>query len=1201
MKTLIGLVINKAGFILSGAKGLLSNTFYPRLCFLFVSVLVVLGTAQPIYAVSSGITYTGKILDAADAPVTASSVIFTITIYDPSGKCWLYTEQRNLDLSQTAGTFSFEIGSSDVSTLYGAAPTFNNQSSGGPTNLADLFSNKKSFTGLGTANGCTGTYDPTLSTDPNEGRLLSAYFKIGATGVDQSIPPMRITAVPLAMQALSVNGYGTGELLRVDKATVTTAGINNDPLTVAQYMEFWSLVNKSSSSYLPATGDVAITGGHNKLNSLLGQALPAGPATNGQVLVSDGSQWTLQPMSGGGGGGSGITSVNGLTSATQTFAIGTAGNSPAFSSATSTHTLNIPMASTASVTAGLISKADYDAFNSKLSAITNAAALGQGKIWIGDAGGLAQEFALSGDATMTSGGVVTANKTTTAQANKLLSLDGSGVAASMGNQLNGIASGSVTLQAAGTTTNYSLTFPAAQGAAGQTLSNNGSGVLSWVTPSASSQWGTSGTDIYYNSGKVGIGTTAPGTTLEINGNSGNPLMTIANSNSVGLSGLDFRDGMNGFKGLIGWENGTNKFRVGTSAPDPVVIETSGTERVRITSAGNVGIGTTNPSSKLQVAGGDILLDAAQFLKFGSGGSASISGNGSNFGSDYLDFRTAFSSRMYITDGGRVGIGTTTPGYPLEVTGNAFVNGGLITAGTGYVQTPSLNVRYINAKDTASDIMFNNKAGSEKMRITDGGNIGIGTTTPGSSLDVKGTLRLSGATSGYVGFAPVAVAGSTTYTLPSTQGSAGQVLATDGVAGTPTLSWVTPLNSSTGFLNGGNTFGANSSLGNSDNFNLDFKTNNISRMTILNTGNVGIGTTSPATSLHVLTTNDGTYGGSLIENTNPAQYAAITAKNDAGYPVQLGIYGSTSATPNKAFLYAGSNTPSLGFFINYAERMTLLQNGNFGIGTTAPSSTLSFDGNAARTIAMESNTTADTAGNALTIQAGGATLGATDKAGGDLILASGASTGYAGSNIDFYVAQAGQGFGTTTRTATDLMGIISGNHRSVSIGYQALANGIYSTAMGYSMTVNGSNSFGINLDTTSRTVSQNNAMAIMGGKVGIGTTSPTATLEVNGSLKVSGGINAAVRVVTAAGAITVTTSDYIICVKKTVGAATTVNLPASPSTGDQYVIKDCNGDANTNNITITPAAGTIDGSATYVMSNNRQSVGIFYDGTQWEVF
>lgn len=53
------------------------------------------------------------------------------------------------------------------------------------------------------------------------------------------------------------------------------------------------------------------------------------------------------------------------------------------------------------------------------------------------------------------------------------------------------------------------------------------------------------------------------------------------------------------------------------------------------------------------------------------------------------------------------------------------------------------------------------------------------------LTVQGTLRLAGATSGYVGFAPAAVAGATTYTLPSADGSAGQALQTNGSA---VLSW-----------------------------------------------------------------------------------------------------------------------------------------------------------------------------------------------------------------------------------------------------------------------------------------------------------------------------------------------------------------------------------------------------------------------------
>ena len=122
-----------------------------------------------------------------------------------------------------------------------------------------------------------------------------------------------------------------------------------------------------------------------------------------------------------------------------------------------------------------------------------------------------------------------------------------------------------------------------------------------------------------------------------------------------------------------------------------------------------------------------------------------------------------------------------------------------------------------------------------------------------------------------------------------------------------------------------------------------------------------------------------------------------------------------------------------------------------------------------------------------------------------------------------------------------------------------------------------------------------------GNVGIGTTNPQAALDVNGNAKYRSGISAPVRVVTAAGAITVTTSDYIICVNKTSGAATTVNLPSSPATGDIYIVKDCKGDASTNNITLTPSSGNIDGAASFVINVSRQSVGTFWDGTQWQVF
>lgn len=89
-----------------------------------------------------------------------------------------------------------------------------------------------------------------------------------------------------------------------------------------------------------------------------------------------------------------------------------------------------------------------------------------------------------------------------------------------------------------------------------------------------------------------------------------------------------------------------------------------------------------------------------------------------------------------------------------------------------------------------------------------GNIGVGTAAPGSKLDVVGTLRLSGSTSGYVGLAPAAIAGSTTYTLPATDGTSGQVLQTNGTA---TLSWTTPSAGVANFTSNLNTTAPNATV------------------------------------------------------------------------------------------------------------------------------------------------------------------------------------------------------------------------------------------------------------------------------------------------------------------------------------------------------------------------------------------------------
>lgn len=110
-----------------------------------------------------------------------------------------------------------------------------------------------------------------------------------------------------------------------------------------------------------------------------------------------------------------------------------------------------------------------------------------------------------------------------------------------------------------------------------------------------------------------------------------------------------------------------------------------------------------------------------------------------------------------------------------------------------------------------------------------------------------------------------------------------------------------------------------------------------------------------------------------------------------------------------------------------------------------------------------------------------------------------------------------------------------------------------------------------------------------------------TLNTTGIATLGGGQVTFGRVVTASGAVTVATTDYIVCVNKTTGAATTVNLMATPTTWTVIRVKDCKGDAATNNITVTPAAGNIDGASTFVMSVAYQENDFVYNGTQWNAF
>jgi hypothetical protein len=91
-----------------------------------------------------------------------------------------------------------------------------------------------------------------------------------------------------------------------------------------------------------------------------------------------------------------------------------------------------------------------------------------------------------------------------------------------------------------------------------------------------------------------------------------------------------------------------------------------------------------------------------------------------------------------------------------------------------------------------------------------------------------------------------------------------------------------------------------------------------------------------------------------------------------------------------------------------------------------------------------------------------------------------------------------------------------------------------------------------------------------------------------------------RIITSGTTISISLSDMVVEINKSVGSATTVNLMSSPSTGQILIIKDGKGDAGTNNITVVPASGLIDGQANFVINVNYGAFDFQFDGTNWIV-
>ena len=190
-------------------------------------------------------------------------------------------------------------------------------------------------------------------------------------------------------------------------------------------------------------------------------------------------------------------------------------------------------------------------------------------------------------------------------------------------------------------------------------------------------------------------------------------------------------------------------------------------------SGNVGIEDDNPSQKLSVGGsgqfsGGVFVGSGYRLEFVDQGTTSyswIEGSSYNRAYSFLAFATSGSEKMRITSGGNVGIGTTNPTAILDIKGTGTydfikISNGSTSGGGGFLsyQNATASSWFGNSggweggtsNDTgigsyAGGIRFYTNGGTEKMRITSVGNVGIGINTPNSNhkLEVNGALAVNG--------------------------------------------------------------------------------------------------------------------------------------------------------------------------------------------------------------------------------------------------------------------------------------------------------------------------------------------------------------------------------------------------------------------------------------------------------------------------